>query len=535
MRQFRRPSTYGLLILGLLGAGAVLRWHNIGDSSLWLDELSQVTVGRADGAQFLEGVRSHTAAAPLDYLGTKLTLALLGFSTEWARAWPFAVGVVTILLVERLTLELTGSRRAAVCAAALMVPAGFMVFYSQEARFYASAAAAAAAGLWAFARAERLGRWRDWAVLALVSTLGLYTHYFFGILFAVLAAALVAGEVAAWLRGGITADAMRRHLRRILPMTAVSAFVGLAFLPWYLYAARSQLATVYDYPAIPRLDIEHLWRTLLVLISAVPRVPAVVGDAMSDAPLLTTVLVLAVLGAWHVARRRPVVAGGLISFMVLLVPFVWAADQRAQYFVSERQFIVLVPPLLLLAGTGATVMLDGAARLARRGRTDGASVRRGVVAEAAVAALLAIGLIVASIAPLSRVYAGEFRPREDWRAASAFVATNVCPGGHVFSNIGPGYGFGVGIYAPDLEDRLVYLHERDVNEWLIDVIDRYPITTHDIIVVFRDRPGVFVPGRGTIDTISDLLAGRGFGYWRFTPRIRVFVPFDGCPTSNSAP
>lgn len=82
-RLLRRTSTYGSLIVGLLAVGAVLRWQNIGDTSLWLDELSQVTVARADGAEFLAGVRSHTAAAPLDYLGTKLMLGMPGSTTVW--------------------------------------------------------------------------------------------------------------------------------------------------------------------------------------------------------------------------------------------------------------------------------------------------------------------------------------------------------------------------------------------------------------------------------------------------------------------
>lgn len=531
-RRLRRPSIYGLLVVGLLAVGAVVRWHNIGDWSLWLDELSQVTVARADGEAFLAGVRSDAAAAPLDYLGTKLVMGVLGFSTIWPRVWPFAMGTLTILLVERLTQEISGSRRAAFCAAVLTVPAAFLVFYSQEARFYSFAAATAVAGVWAFARADRLGRGRDWALFGVVSVVALYTHYFFAMLYAVLGGWLVAGELVAWFHGRHLLGEVPAHLRRLVPFIVVTAVVAVAFLPWYLYAARDQLAIVHDYPPIPDLDFAQLARTLTVLFSAVPRAPSSAGGAVSDGPFVVIVLAFAVIGAWSVARRRPVVAGALASFIALLIPIVWAADQRAHYFVSERQFIVLVPLLLSLAGCGIAVVIDRAAEIAKRGHSDAASLRRGALVEAGLGAILAIGLVVASISSLGRVYAGEFRPHEDWRAASAFVEMAACPGGRIYSNIEAGYGFGVGIYAPDLIDRLVYLRERSQNEWLFDVLDRYPITTRDTIVVFRDRPGVYVPGRGTIDTISEHLAGLGFGYVRFTPRIRVFVPLGGCPGAD---
>jgi uncharacterized membrane protein len=515
-----RLWSYAALLAGLLAIGAVIRWHNIGDFSLWLDELSQVTVARADGIAFLEGVRSHTAAAPLDYVGTKLVMSVLGFSTIWPRIWPFAMSVLTILLVERLTLELSGRRSAAISAAILTVPAAFLVFYAQEARFYTFTAATAIAGVWAFARADRLGRTRDWAILAAAAVVALYTHYFFGLLFLALGAWFVAGELAAGLRERPCADRWRPHLRRLASFMAASVIVGLAFLPWYLYAARDQLAIVYDYPPIPALDLGNLWRTLLVLISAVPRVPSPTGDAVTDAPFTFSILALAIVGARSVVRRRPVIGGALVSFVILLIPIIWAADQRSHYFVSERQFIVLVPLLLAFAGCGASVVINWAG--------TGAAERRATMTRIGVAAILATWLVAASVWPLHRVYAGQFRPHEDWRAASAFVAETACPGGTIYSNINAGYGFGVGVYAPKLLDRLVYLQERGQNEWLLDVIDRYPITTQDTIVVFRDRPGVYVAGRGTLDTITDFLEGRGFGYRNFTPRIRIFVPRNGC-------
>ena len=519
---------YAAAVGAFLLAGAVIRWHNIGDSSLWLDELAQVTVARTDWPDFLAGVKSHTAATPLDYLGTRLVLGLLGFATVWARLWPFLAGTATILLVERLTAELTGSRRAALAAAALTVPSAFLVFYSQEARFYALAAATSVTAVWAFARAERRGRHLDWAAFGLVSIAALYTHYFYAVLYAALAGWIVLGEAVRWYRSD-SAGRTRDAARRLAPLLVVTALVALAFLPWYLYAGRDHLALVYNYPPIGDLSPERLVRSLLILFSAGHLAASEGADAWSDWTLLALLLGLALVGAVRLWSRRPVVVGALVTYLVLLIPLVWAADQRARYFVSERQFITLVPLVLALAGTGVAEVLTGSAAVARRVVVPRLARHAVAGGQALVCAVLLVVLAWASVASLDRVWAGTFRPHEDWRGASAYVSETLCPGGRVYSNVSADYGYGVGIYAPELGGRLVYMKENYQFEFVVDIVQRYPITLNDMVVIFRDRPGVFVAGRGTIDTLSDYLAGLHFNYRTFTPRIRVFFPFGGCP------
>jgi hypothetical protein len=99
----------------------------------------------------------------------------------------------------------------------------------------------------------------------------------------------------------------------------------------------------------------------------------------------------------------------------------------------------------------------------------------------------------------------------------------------VYSNVGPGFTYGVALYAPQLLPSAIYLEERDFNEFLVDILRRYPITERDVVVVFRDRSGVYVPGRGDIQTVTDHLYGRGLRAREFTPRIRVFSA-PACPS-----
>lgn len=521
-------AAYAMGIGMLVIAGAAIRWHNIGDYSLWLDELSQVVVATSPFPDILAEIRSHAAAAPLDYLGAWVVVSALGDATFWVRLWPFMAGVATIVLTERMASELFASRRAGFAAAVLTVPAGFLVFYSQEARFYALAAATAAAVVWTFSRADRLRRTRDWALFGLASLAAVYTHYFAVLLIAAVGLWLVMGAAAAWWRHGRTAQALRSAARSVVPFAAASVAVGLALAPWYAYATAGQLSITYAYPAIPDLTFDRVLRIVTVLLAAVPSAPTEVGDAPTDLLLALSILGLAFVGAAAAARRRPVVVGALLTYGILLIPVVWAADQRAGYFVSERQFISLVPMLLALAGGGIAVIVGAAGSLGRRLLAGPGVARWPAVVEAGLAVMLLIGFALASVAPLNRVYALEFRPKEDWRRASTFVAEAACPDGRIYSNVPDGYGYGIAIYRPELGDRTEYLQETDQNEWVQDVIERYPIARRDTIVIFRDRPGVFVAGRGTIDTVSDYLARRGFRYQTFTERIRVFVTTGAC-------
>lgn len=525
MIWLRRPSIHGLWIVGLLSLGALVRWHNVGAQSLWLDELGQVVVARAGGASFFEGVRFHAGAAPLDYVGTKIAVDLLGFSTVAARIWPFLMGVLTILLVERLASEVSGSRRAGLAAACLAIPSAFLVFYSQEARFYSLSVATTVAALWTFARAERLRRWRDWVIFAGVATAALYTHYAFALLFVLMGAWLVLSHSAAWIRTGRTTAVLRDQARQLVPFALVTLTVALAFLPWYLFATRGQLASSYGFPPLADFTLQRAAKVVLTLLTGSPRIAPPSGRPAADWLLFTGILVLALLGLWRIVTRRPLVAGVMLSFAVLLIPITWVAAQRTHYFLSERHVIDMVPVVLILAACGVATILD---------RADGLPGRLPRVAvQVAVTCALVASLALLSAPTLGRVYAGEFFPREDWQGAAGFVRSTACPGGRVYTNLGAAYGYGIGLYAPELKGQIAYLQEENANEFLIDVLRRYPIGHTDIIVVFRERPGVYVPGRGTIDTISDYLAGQGFGYRTFTPRIRVFVPFAGCPSPTS--
>ncbi len=514
--------------LAILLVAAVIRWNNLGAGSLWLDELGQVHAARSPLGELLATVRSYAASAPLDYLATKVTLdvagAIVGVGTLSARLWPWLCGVATVWAIERATLELTGSRRAALTAAALTALSGFLVYYSQETRFYSFSTLLTVVLVWTFARAIRLQRRRDWAVFCGAAIAGVYTHYFLALLLALEGAGLLASAGIRAARRRPTATAIVEMGRSLLPLALVGVVTVLAFVPWYLYAVRFQLSAVYSY-ASTALSPERLASLMATLVAAVPPTGMPGGNQWTDWLLTAAVVAFAVPGAVRLLRARPETAIAVVSLAIILVPFVWIMDNRSGYFVTERQFIFLVPILYILAAVGLDSFVSELARLARVMHPRVSPVAVGRLALAG----LAIALMGLSIAPLNRVYAGDFKPKEDWRAASSFSEQMLCPGGHVYSNLSRGYAYGVGFYAPELESRAVYLARQGQNEFLADSLKRYPIASSDIIVVLVPAPGVWVPGHGTI---SDSLGRQGFRFHDTTDgRIRLFYNPEGCQSA----
>ena len=87
------------------------------------------------------------------------------------------VAAVAAMLVLGCTIT---DRRTAVVAALLLAIAPLHVWYSREGRMYSLVALCSIVASWLFVRALRSGGWGAWAGYAVVSAVGLFTHYLYG-------------------------------------------------------------------------------------------------------------------------------------------------------------------------------------------------------------------------------------------------------------------------------------------------------------------------------------------------------------------
>ena len=303
-----RPEPW-LALVALVGLA--LRASTIASSPLWLDELLQIQVASLDLSEIPAGVRAHAAAAPLDYLGTRLSMTLVQDPVIGPRLWPLLFGTLSIpaaFFAGRAWFD----NRAGITAAVLMAGSPILVYYSTEARFYSLAVFLALVNVWAL-------RSRRWMAYGISATAGIYTMYVFACLLAVGAA----------------------HLLRERQWAGVGALVvaGIAFVPWGVYALPTQMGITYEWDS-PDLPIALGFA--LVSLTGIAA-PIIVGGILS-----LIAMALSLIGMFRGRATWP-----LSTAAALIAIVMWVGVTRAHYFWAPRQVLLSLPLLLLLVAGGA--------------------------------------------------------------------------------------------------------------------------------------------------------------------------------------
>lgn len=222
-RRRRRFSTlHTVALAAILALAAFLRFYDLGEESLWEDELMSLTFVSAEGARgVVEFVDTSDVHPPLYYLVLHYSRALFGESEAALRLPSVVAGLLAVGVVYLLGRRLY-SRAEGLAAALLVAVAWWPIYYSQDARSYSFLLllSALSAFFWwgCFGRLkERPGRFPPWEAVGYVACAAAlcYTHYFGVLLVALQGAALLA-------------LAPRSALRTALLYGAV----GLLYLPW---------------------------------------------------------------------------------------------------------------------------------------------------------------------------------------------------------------------------------------------------------------------------------------------------------------
>jgi mannosyltransferase len=189
-RWMARARLYALLPLLIVLLAAGLRFHLIGNQSLWNDEGNTLRLVERPLYTLVDAA-SRDIHPPGYYLLLKGWHALTG-DTEFAlRAFSAFAGVLTVACVYALGKTLFAPGAGALAALLVAINA-FNVYYSQEARMYALMQLVSVASLWAFVvwvrelSALRVVRGRRvtgsayagaYFALAALNAAGLYVHY----------------------------------------------------------------------------------------------------------------------------------------------------------------------------------------------------------------------------------------------------------------------------------------------------------------------------------------------------------------------
>lgn len=173
---WRTAPAIGVVLITAIGLA--LRAYGLDTQSLWYDELFSLDKAHPQLTWAQVWASMHTDShPPLYYLLLHGWLQVFGFSAASARALSVVAGVLAIPATYILGRIVHG-HLAGVALAAMAATNYFLVYYAQEARFYALLHLFATCTLAAFVVWVRKPNARHTAVFATCAVLTAYTHYF---------------------------------------------------------------------------------------------------------------------------------------------------------------------------------------------------------------------------------------------------------------------------------------------------------------------------------------------------------------------
>lgn len=208
----------------VLALGAALRFLFLQSRSLWFDEALSVLVAGQPLARLHWALMHFEASPPLYSALMHFWLALFGDPRLGLRLFSALCGIGALAAFRTLSARLL-PERARLLALFLAAVSSYWLHLAQDGRVYALLSLIVVCQALLTVELTRKPTRKLWAAYAALGALGLYAHYFFGMMLA---------THAAWL--------FWRRPRERAAVLAAHAAIALAYLPW-LSSFQTQFAT----------------------------------------------------------------------------------------------------------------------------------------------------------------------------------------------------------------------------------------------------------------------------------------------------
>jgi mannosyltransferase len=316
-----------LVVALLITAAALLRFHALGQKSIWIDEGVSIEIARLDWYNFLRILWRHEANMALHTLLLRFWL-LFGESETWIRTLSVLPALATIPAIYVLGRKLFDDR-VGLMAGFLLAINAFHVRYSQEARSYSLFAFLCVISCIYFLKYLADPSSANRKMHVLTSVLAVYTHFFAGFL-----------VMAQWLSLKLlppteVAPSFKKSWRQfaisVAPLIIFVATTGVGVLRW-----------------IPRPDRTSLYIVAIFLTG---------GGGIKLLWLYVAACLVALLPILHgLFRRRKL---DLPSWRYIFLTIWLIFPIAAAFLISQwkpcflaRYFIFVLPALALLTASG---------------------------------------------------------------------------------------------------------------------------------------------------------------------------------------
>lgn len=204
-----RPAKYwralGIILIFLLFFS--LRLYHLGFHDFWFDEIATVELAQHPWGEW---------SAPLYWILLHFWIGLFGIS-EFSLRFPSLIfGLLSIVLIFLLGKNLL-NQKVGLLASIIMGLSPFHLWYAQEARNYSMVLFLGTLSSYLLFKAIEERKLKIWIFFILVSITGLYTNYFFILLF-----------IAQLMYLGTFFNRLKLNLKNLIPFLVI----GLGFLPY---------------------------------------------------------------------------------------------------------------------------------------------------------------------------------------------------------------------------------------------------------------------------------------------------------------
>jgi 4-amino-4-deoxy-L-arabinose transferase-like glycosyltransferase len=405
-------------LMGLLLLAAGLRFYEIGQKQLWLDEIMSVlNASRPYGEMitFLKGFDAH----PPVFQSLVWFWIKLGSSDGFVRIPSAIAGVGAVWMTYLIAGRLFG-KLSAWLAATVMTFSAYHIYYSQELRLHPFIVLFVLGHLYILTRIiqqKDKTNWKWWVLYGFMGLLCLYTY--------VLCIYTIGAFALAYV-----AVTLKRN-PQWLPLILTHILIGLLFLPWYPVLKertdnlRADIARAKDgQPAPTPIELAEgvaSWATAPTHWKPLRPTGAIVGLSLIG---------LTAIGLILRKDRRPAIILA-IAFFVPILAYTLMPTPRVHAY--DPKHLIFLQPLLIIGLSGITLPTKKLSSAQNP------------------AIFVAILLLILNI-PLIANYARPEVQKEQWADAYRDLSARIAPGEGILFN--PTYaGFAFTYYAESEKER----------------------------------------------------------------------------------
>lgn len=169
-------NQYQGLIICLIWVAFAARVVNLGQQSLWRDEVDTILFAHAPFEELVSDLARQGHNGPLYFILIRLWLTIMG-NSEFSVRYPSALlGIIAVPLSLILVRQLRFSHRAALLTSCLLATSPYLVWYGQEAKMYTLLVALVLMAIIALLKAITQTRRTWWAIFVVITSISFYIH-----------------------------------------------------------------------------------------------------------------------------------------------------------------------------------------------------------------------------------------------------------------------------------------------------------------------------------------------------------------------